>query len=95
MRRILGEELDDIFGQVPAIAIDGPKEVGTTTTGEQHVHELLKLDSKARREAIQADPQSLLRPARPLLIDEWQKVPAVWDVLRRAVDEDPPEASSS
>ena len=88
VRRILDEELDDLFGQVPAIAIDGPKAVGKTTTGEQHVHGLLKLDSKARREAIQADPQSLLRLVRPLLIDEWQKVPAVWDVVRRAVDED-------
>ena len=89
VRRILDEELDDLFGQVPAIAIDGPKAVGKTTTAEQHVHGLLKLDSKARREAVQADPESLLRLARPLLIDEWQKVPAVWDVVRRAVDEDP------
>jgi predicted AAA+ superfamily ATPase len=87
-RRILDDELDELFGQVPAIAIDGPKGVGKTTTGEQHTRGRLKLDSRSHREAIQADPEELLRRTRPLLIDEWQKVPEVWDVVRRAVDGD-------
>lgn len=41
------------------------------------------------REAMHADPGLLLTRPRPLLIDEWQKVPEVWDVVRRAVDDDP------
>lgn len=89
LRRIVDDELDELFSQVPAIAIDGAKAVGKTTTAEQRVHGLLKLDSKASREAVQADPEILRSRARPLLIDEWQKVPEVWDVVRRAVDEDP------
>ncbi|AKU14881.1 ATP-binding protein [Luteipulveratus mongoliensis] len=87
-RRIIDDELDDLFAQIAAIAIDGPKAVGKTTTAEQHVDGLLKLDAKSNREAIQADPELALRRVRPLLIDEWQKVPEVWDVVRRAVDED-------
>ncbi len=82
-------ELDDLFGQVPAIALDGPKGVGKTTTAEQRVTGLAKLDSKSVRESIAADPELILRRMRPLLIDEWQKVPEVWDVVRRAVDADP------
>lgn len=88
-RRVLDDELDELFGQVPAIAIDGPKDVGKTTTAEQHVRGLLRLDSRANRTAVEADPELALRRARPLLIDEWQKVPEVWDVVRRAVDADP------
>ncbi|AXH97252.1 ATP-binding protein [Ornithinimicrobium avium] len=88
-RRVLDDELDELFGQVPAIAIDGPKGVGKTTTAEQHVRGLLRLDSRANRTAVEADPELALRRARPLLIDEWQKVPEVWDVVRRAVDADP------
>lgn len=88
-RRVLDDELDELFGQVPAIAIDGPKGVGKTTTAEQHVHGLLRLDSRANRTAVEADPELALRRVRPLLIDEWQKVPEVWDVVRRAVDADP------
>ncbi len=88
-RRVLDEELDELFGQVPAIAIDGPKGVGKTTTAEQHVDGLLRLDARANRTAVAADPELVLRRARPLLIDEWQKVPEVWDVVRRAVDAAP------
>ncbi len=86
---MLDDELDDLFTQVPAVAIDGPKGVGKTTTAEQHVEGLLRLDSRSAREAIEAEPEQLLRRHRPLLIDEWQKVPEVWDVVRRAVDDDP------
>jgi predicted AAA+ superfamily ATPase len=89
VRRIVDAELDDLFGQVPAIAIDGPKGVGKTTSAEQRVLGLAKLDSKSVRESIAADPELILGRARPLLIDEWQKVPEVWDVVRRAVDADP------
>lgn len=88
-RRIIDDELDELFGQIPAIAIDGPKAVGKTTTAEQRVHGLLRLDAKPNLEAVQADPGLLLSRPRPLLIDEWQKVPEVWDVVRRAVDDDP------
>jgi predicted AAA+ superfamily ATPase len=88
-RRIIDDELDELFGQVPAIAIDGPRAVGKTTTAEQRVAGLLRLDSRPNREAVHADPSVLLTRPRPLLIDEWQKVPEVWDVVRRAVDADP------
>ncbi len=89
LRRILDAELDELFDQVPAIAIDGPKGVGKTTTAEQRVSSVLRLDSSASRFAVEADPELIRNRVRPLLIDEWQKTPEVWDVVRRAVDEDP------
>ena len=88
-RRIVDTDLDDLFSQVPAIALDGPKGVGKTTTAEQRVVGLARLDSASVRESIAADPELILRRPRPLLIDEWQKVPQVWDVVRRAADADP------
>lgn len=89
VRRILDDELDDLFPHIPAIAIDGAKAVGKTTTAEQRVHGLLRLDSRANRTAVDADPELIRKRARPLLIDEWQKVPEVWDVVRRIADEEP------
>ncbi|MDP1877735.1 MAG: DUF4143 domain-containing protein [Actinomycetota bacterium] len=87
--RIVDRELDELFGQVPAIALDGAKGVGKTTTAEQRVVGLARLDSASVRESIAADPELILARPRPLLVDEWQKVPEVWDVVRRAVDTDP------
>jgi uncharacterized protein len=66
-----------------------PRALGKTTTAEQRVDSLLRLDSHANRTAVAADPELIRGRARPLLIDEWQKVPEVWDVVRRVVDEDP------
>ncbi|WP_310793802.1 hypothetical protein [Kocuria rhizophila] len=42
-------ELDNLLCEVAALALDGPKAVGTTTTAEQRVAGLMKLDAKAVR----------------------------------------------
>lgn len=89
LRRVIDDELDELFPQVPAIAIDGPKAVGKTTTAEQRVRGMLRLDLRASRTAVEADPDLVRGRDRPLLIDEWQKVPDVWDVVRRVADQHP------
>ena len=88
-RRILDDQLDELFPHIPAIAIDGVKAVGKSTTAEQRVRSVVNLDVMGRREAVLADPESILLRETPLFVDEWQKVPAVWDTIRRAVDRDP------
>ncbi len=87
--RIVDGELDELFFYLPALALDGPKAVGKTTTALQRVESFVDLDSKATRVPIKADPSQVLRSKRPVLIDEWQRVPEVWDVIRRSVDSDP------
>jgi predicted AAA+ superfamily ATPase len=47
------------------------------------------LDDPEERAVAEADPARLLTFPPPILIDEWQFVPSVWDRLRRAVDDDP------
>jgi predicted AAA+ superfamily ATPase len=41
----------------------------------------------------QADPSRLLDGERPILIDEWQRLPAIWDLVRRADDDGAPPGS--
>lgn len=40
-----------------------------------------------------ANPEMVLAGDKPILIDEWQRVPATWDVVRRAVDDGAPPGS--
>ncbi|GAB05359.1 DUF4143 domain-containing protein [Gordonia amarae] len=87
-RRALDDELDLMLSALPAIAVDGAKAVGKTSTTQVRAASVLRLDSRSVREVVAADPASILLRPRPLLIDEWQNVPDVWDVVRRAVDED-------
>ena len=86
--RVVDHELDVLLGGLPAVAIDGIKAVGKTRTARARAASSVLLDSPDVLAAVSADPTSILTRKPPLLIDEWQRVPAVWDVVRRAVDDD-------
>jgi uncharacterized protein len=86
-RRVIDDELDELFGDLSAIAIEGPKGVGKTRTALQRAKTAHRLDDPAELAVAQADPARLLEGERPVLIDEWQRLPEVWDLVRRAVDD--------
>jgi len=86
--RIIDRELDELLNSLAAIALEGPKAVGKTETASRRVEATLALDQPEQEEIVKADMQLLLDRPKPLLIDEWQRVPATWDVVRRAVDAD-------
>lgn len=86
--RIIDDELDDLFSGLAAVAIEGPKAVGKTATALQRAKTIHRLDDPAEASLAKADPARLVTGTPPILIDEWQRVPAVWDAVRRAVDAD-------
>src|SRR5262245_6667563 len=87
--RTIDLELDDLFGELPAVLLDGPKGVGKTTTALQRCRSARRLDVNAEREIVAADPSVIAHDDPPLLINEWQRVPEVFDAVRRLVDDDP------
>lgn len=87
--RVVDEELDALLPGLAAVALDGPKGVGKTATATRRARTVFALDESAQRELLQADPERLRRAPRPVLVDEWQRFPAVWDMIRRGVDRDP------
>ncbi len=91
VRRVIDDEIDDLFAQLPALLLDGPKGVGKTATATQRCRSVRRLDVASEREVVEADPAIIGRDPTPLLIDEWQRVPAVFDAVRRLVDDDPTE----
>lgn len=86
--RIVDAELDELLKQLPAIAIEGPKGVGKTATAERRAATTFRLDEPAQQDLARANPARLLASTRPVLFDEWQHVPMIWDAVRRAVDAD-------
>ncbi|MHB8340252.1 MAG: ATP-binding protein [Mycobacteriales bacterium] len=89
IRRIVDDELDELVVALPAIALEGPKAVGKTETAGQRARTVYRLDDAAQHQIAEADPGRLASGDRPVLIDEWQRLPASWDVVRRAVDDEP------
>lgn len=84
--RVLDQELDQILGSLPALAIEGPKGVGKTETASRRAATIHRLDDPGRLTLAEADPRRLLDDEKPILIDEWQRLPETWDLVRRAVD---------
>ncbi|MFT4189415.1 MAG: DUF4143 domain-containing protein [Aeromicrobium sp.] len=90
LARTVDGELDELLDMAPAIALDGPKGVGKTATAQRRAVKSWLLDDKPQRAMFEADPAFVTAPAGTLLIDEWQRVPASWDSVRRRVDEGAP-----
>ncbi|MDE1558362.1 MULTISPECIES: ATP-binding protein [Actinotignum] len=84
--RAIDKRLDALLPEVPAIAIDGAKGVGKTATALQRANTVWLLDRPETQYVAAADPDFTTVPPGTLLLDEWQKVPAVWDSVRRQVD---------
>src|SRR5271157_3517647 len=92
VRRVVDDELDELFAQLPAILLDGPKGVGKTETARRRCHTIRRLDAGSQRDIVDADPHIVGSDTPPVLIDEWQRVPAVLDAVRQLVDDDPSAA---
>ncbi len=73
-----------------AILIEGPKWCGKTTTAKQFAKSILDLGDSSilsnAQMAMQVNPSSLLSGDTPRLVDEWQTLPALWDMTRNEVD---------
>ena len=70
--------------------IEGPKWCGKTTTAKQFAKSILDLGDSSilsnAQMAMQVNPSSLLSGDTPRLVDEWQTLPALWDMTRNEVD---------
>lgn len=91
--RVIDDELDEVMPGLTAIALEGPKGVGKTATAARRARTVRALDDPAQRSLAEADARRILDGEPPVLIDEWQRIPGVWDLVRRAVDAGAPPGS--
>ena len=86
--RIADAELATRLASTGAVVIEGPKACGKTETARQLAASevLLDIDDNARQ-ALAIEPKLVLDGKTPRLIDEWQIEPAIWNHIRRTVDE--------
>jgi len=89
--RVLDRELAERLSAIGAVLIEGPKACGKTESALQKAVTSYRLDvDQAARNAASVAPDLLLDGRAPVLFDEWQVVPTLWDQVRRAVDDRAP-----
>ena len=89
-RRIVDDLLLRKLQSKGAVLIEGPKWCGKTTTGEEFAKSKVLLASIDTKESfkrlLEMDADMALGGTPPMLIDEWQTVPKLWDAVRYIVD---------
>lgn len=76
---LVDRELDELLTGVPAIVLEGPNGVGKTATSFLQARTTDELDRPAHRALFEVDPLRLGSDPVPVLLDEWQRLPFVWD----------------
>jgi uncharacterized protein len=92
--RLAGPRISDLLRRFPAVAVVGPRQVGKTTLARRLVEELaagavyLDLELPSHRARL-ADPEHYFssQEGRLVVLDEIQRVPGLFEVLRGVIDE--------
>lgn len=85
--RIVDAQIDKYLTLFGAIEVSGTKWCGKTWSSLAHAASVTYVDRGSNLQISVADPGYPLAGMRPHVIDEWQRVPAIWVAVRHAVDE--------
>ena len=72
-----------------AVAIEGPKFCGKTTTALRYAASAIRLNTLRTIELAKLEPRNVLHGEVPRVIDEWQTVPEIWNEVKAWIDENP------
>ncbi len=85
--RIVDAQIAKYLTLFGAVEVSGTKWCGKTWSSLAQANSVTYVDRGANLQIVSADLDYALVGDRPHVIDEWQRVPAVWDTVRHAVDE--------
>ena len=89
--RIIDELLKKKLRTSGAVLLKGPKWCGKSTSASQIAKSIIYMQDPSTREQnialAKASPKVFLAKETPLLIDEWQIVPFIWDAIRFEIDQ--------
>jgi uncharacterized protein len=86
--RIADLELEQRLSYIGAVLIEGPKACGKTATASRQAKTSFRFDDdEVARSLVKLAPRRLFDNPTPILFDEWQVEPAIWNQVRRQVDD--------
>ena len=86
--RVADRELMVRLAAMGAVLIEGPKACGKTATAGQIAATTFRFDEDENaRAAVTLNPDALFSQPTPILFDEWQVEPAIWNRVQRQVDD--------
>ena len=85
--RLVDKKIKDYLEVSGAISIEGPKWCGKTWSALAHANSAVFLDDEETKAKALLNLEYIFLNKFPLLIDEWNMVPKIWDAVRHKCDE--------
>jgi len=86
--RVADGELADRMRSAGAVLMEGPKACGKTATAQRVAATLFRMDTDdGARALVDTAPEVLQSAQPPVLFDEWQVAPKLWNLVRHEVDD--------
>lgn len=90
-KRLIEKDIENKMRYSGGIVIEGPKWAGKSTTAALFSKTIIKLQNPIVKKQYQTfatiSKDELLAGEKPILFDEWQEVPELWDFIRLDIDE--------
>ena len=84
--RIIDSAVERSLSIYGGVLIAGPKWCGKSWTGMYHSRSAVFLVKEETKRLALLDPEMILQGEHPMLVDEWQEVPNLWDIARLRID---------
>ncbi len=84
--RVVDSKVDELLTRFGAVEVQGPKYCGKTWTSLAFGESLTRLSNYDTKDLVSSDPRIALIGDKPVVIDEWQEVPRIWDCVRDEID---------
>ncbi|MCL2143494.1 MAG: DUF4143 domain-containing protein [Methanomassiliicoccaceae archaeon] len=89
--RLLEANIEEKLTAKGAILIEGPKWCGKSTTSKRFAKTVVELQKsnvlKQYQMFVAMGDENMFRGEKPIMFDEWQEIPELWDNVRAYVDD--------
>ena len=90
-KRLIESQIEKKMSYSGGVIIEGAKWVGKSTTAGIFSNTVIKLQDPLVKKQYQIlatiSKDEVLKGEKPILFDEWQEVPEIWDFIRLDIDE--------
>ena len=88
--RLIDDKLEKQLKASGCVVIEGPKWCGKSTTAKRFSKTVVELQRakifSLYQTYLATEEENILKGERPILFDEWQKLPGLWDYIRWDID---------
>lgn len=90
-KRIIDNKIENRSKAIGGLVIEGVKACGKSTTAKNFSNTVFEFQDPEKgefyRQIIDSTPSELLKNKKPILFDEWQNYPKIWNAVRKYIDD--------